>query len=247
MSGLARDELQVWWLHPQSVPAELEAHYRALLDPDERTMIDRLVFAHDRLLHLAAHALLRVALAAAGPLAAADWRFLRTGGGKPRLVPGQGGPGFNLTHTRDLAACALSWEGEVGIDAEHDRDGEAPFELGPTVFTARERAWLAGLAGPARAAGFFDLWTLKEAYMKARGLGLALSPLALEARVEPPAVVEAPQVGAWCFGRLRPTSAHHLAVVAAARPDLRRLRWRECVPLLRQGDGQQRPFTPPAG
>lgn len=245
MSALAKDEVQVWWLRTDAVPAELLPRYEALLDQEERTAVARLKFAADRQLQLGAHALLRVALAAAGPLAAADWRFARTPGGKPALAPRQQGPHFNITHTRGLAACALAWGSELGVDAEHERGGDAPFELCPTVFTPRERSWLAELPEKARGSAFFGLWTLKEAYMKAVGLGLELPPRSLEASLEPPQVTAAGRTGTWRFAALRPTNEHRLALAVAARPGLRRLRLRECVPLHRTGAWCEAPLSPP--
>ena len=237
MSELGQDEVQVWWIVPGSVPADFQRQYEELLAPDERRRIGRLVSARDRLLHLCAQAMLRAALSAFGDLAPQEWRFERSAAGKPRLVPGQTGPDFNLTHTPGLAACALAWRSELGIDAEHDRGGQAPFDLIASVFTGQERARLERLAPADRAAAFFDLWTLKEAGMKALGLGLALPPQELEVACEPPRVRRLHGSGGlWRCVRLRPTAHHHLAVVVSARPGLERLTMRSCLPLVSVGE-----------
>src|SRR5205807_3952580 len=122
------------------------------------------------------------------------WRFVRSALGKPevRLPPltlpspprggeGKGGWGsrslcFNLTHTRGLAACAVTWDREVGVDAEDwQRQGRELSEgLIRYCLSPEERACLKGLPPAERKRGFFDYWTLKEAYIKARGLGLSL-------------------------------------------------------------------------
>ncbi len=220
---LARDELQVWCLATEGLTPDAVASHHTLLNAEEQERIERLHFARDRVLHTAAHGLLRRALSAVTGAAPESWRFERAPQGKPHLAPGQAGPAFNLTHTAGLAACVLSWQPDVGVDAEHDRAGEAPLGIVSSVFTAAEQARLADLTGKARAAAFFDFWTLKEAVMKATGQGLALAPQLLEAELAPPWVGGAVD-GAWGFALLRPTAAHHLAV--AQRGGATALRWR---------------------
>lgn len=223
--GSSRDELQVWCVRTDSPSARLDG-LAGLLDDDDRARIARLVFPADRLLHQAAHGLLRLALSEATGRPAHAWRFRRGDNAKPALAPGFDGPAFNLTHTPGLAACALAWHGAVGIDAEHDRGGVAPLEVAPSVFTPAERDQLARLSGRAQAQGFFDLWTLKEATMKALGLGFALEPRSLHARPSPPAVTGAAVTGDWGFATLQPSEAHRLAVALVGSPATTRLRWR---------------------
>jgi 4'-phosphopantetheinyl transferase len=152
------------------------------------------------------------------------WRFAREPLGRLALAAGQAGPAFNLTHTRGLAACAISWLPGIGVDAEFGRDGAAPLDIAPYVFTAAEQARLARLEGAARSAAFFDTWTLKEAVMKATGRGFDLPPATLESSLAPPWVAGA-ITGDWGFALLRPTAAHHLAV-AQQGSGAARLRWR---------------------
>ena len=234
--ALGNDEVQVWCVRTANLSADLLTRYEVLLDADEVARVRRLKFERDRVLQLAAHALLRVALAAAADHAANEWRFVRTENGKPKLAQGLLGPSFNLTHTPGLAACALSWHGDVGIDAEHDRSGAAPMELTETVFTSREQTMLKNLPSIERARAFFDLWTLKEAAMKAVGLGLALEPQRLHATIGQ-SLVEAEQpgddclAGNWSFAQFPPTESHHLAVALRDAADVHRIRWREVRPL----------------
>ena len=74
-------------------------------------------------------------------------------------------------------ASAVSWEVEVGIDAEcADRRMEVE-SLAREVCSAHEQAQLRAAPPEARKALFMDLWTLKEAYLKALGVGIACGPL----------------------------------------------------------------------
>lgn len=222
---LGPDEVQVWCLRTDRPSGRLD-DLAGLLDDEDRERIARLVFPADRVLHQAAHGLLRLALSAATGRPPQAWRFRREKHAKPTLVPGLEGPAFNLTHTPGFAACALSWRGAVGIDAEHDRAGTAPLEVAPSVFTAAEQEVLAALSGRRQAQAFFDLWTLKEAVMKATGLGFALDPRGLDARLSPPLVTGAALSGDWAFATLQPSRAHRLSVALSGNAAAGRLRWR---------------------
>jgi 4'-phosphopantetheinyl transferase len=128
---------------------------------------------------------------------------------------------FNLSHTTGLVACALARQAVVGVDVEHasrrvDLDG-----VGRRVFSAGEQATLAALPVEAQADRFFEYWTLKEAYMKARGLGFALPPASFELAALPAAGyalrhLDAPDPSAgWSFHATR-LGQHRLACAAGA-------------------------------
>ncbi len=78
---------------------------------------------------------------------------------------------LGLTHTRDYAACALS-RGSIGLDLEElGRKGELR-GVEEIAFTPSERAAVEGLSGPERELPFFVIWTLKEAFLKLKGMGV---------------------------------------------------------------------------
>ena len=82
---------------------------------------------------------------------------------------------FNLSHSGDLAALAISQTGPVGIDIEAIRPVEA-LDLAGRFFAVAEQAALIALPEGERLAGFFRLWTAKEAIVKAIGCGLSRDP-----------------------------------------------------------------------
>ena len=154
--------------------AELACDF-ALLDGHERDMAQRLRIAEDRRDYVAAHALLRRMLTSAVPeVTPPAWLFDRAPRGKPFVRPrSDGSPAlpFSLSHTRGLVACAVAQAGALGLDAERDADFDVE-EVMASVCSADETAQLATLAQSERRSGFLDLWTLKEAYAKARGTGI---------------------------------------------------------------------------
>lgn len=140
------------------------------LDARERDQAGRFVFARDRRIYVAAHALLRFAAEqVAGPW---RWRIVAGAHGKPRLEPADGAPRFSLTHTDGLAAVALCREHEVGLDAEADSRDPDEAALSALALAPPEIAELDRHTD--RRQRLLQLWVAKEAVAKAVGLGLGL-------------------------------------------------------------------------
>jgi 4'-phosphopantetheinyl transferase len=147
----------------------------ATLSDEERAQHGRFHFAEDARDYAAAHALLRTVLSRDGARAPRDWQFGKTPAGKPFLrdADAGGGASFSLSHTRGMVACAVTRDADVGIDVERiDRDVNAD-GIAMRFFAPAETAALGRVAPELRAHRFFDLWTLKEALVKALGLGLS--------------------------------------------------------------------------
>jgi len=168
-------------VHIYSVGTELEdvAHHdrwRGLLSPEERGRYERFVFERDRRTFLLAHALVRLVLSAYSGVDPADLEFEFNPFGKPLVRPCKGCPCpcFSLSHTTGLAACAIAFEPEIGIDVEDTRRAADCDLLAESSFSLSEQAWLRRFPTATRGEHFYDLWTLKEAYIKARGIGLSL-------------------------------------------------------------------------
>jgi 4'-phosphopantetheinyl transferase len=144
----------------------------ALLDEGERARAARFVFERDRRRFVAAHVWTRVLLARAVGRPAASLRFAVGASGKPRLSENALDLRFNLTHAGERALVALTLGREVGIDVEEHRSIDA-LDLASRVFARGEIAALAALSPSDRLAAFYRGWTRKEAFVKARGDGLA--------------------------------------------------------------------------
>jgi 4'-phosphopantetheinyl transferase len=167
------DGITVWMVEVDTVPVALWPRLNGLLIEAERTRAARFVFEQHQRQYQSAHALKRLMLSAAsgGVVRPESWAFETEARGKPRIAD-RTGPQFNLSHTDGLVACAVSWQVELGVDVE-SLGRSAPMELATWCFTPAEEDWLRGLPAASQPTGFFKLWTLKEAYIKATGLGLA--------------------------------------------------------------------------
>jgi 4'-phosphopantetheinyl transferase len=216
------DSVAVWWMTVDTVGADTLARWRRILDSAEQDRADRFHFSRDRDGFVAAHILKRNLLSWAGGLPPSDWRFIADPLGKPQIDPALGRPRlrFSLSHTRGLVACAVSLDHAVGLDVEAldcARDG---LDIAERFFAPAELALLRAAAPGDRPDIFTRIWTLKEAYIKGTGLGLANCPLDCIA-FEPQGVRFGTALeddpANWQFTQWRPTSQHLLAL-ALRRP-----------------------------
>jgi 4'-phosphopantetheinyl transferase len=148
--------------------------WRELTELLSRTEIDRAAkfyFEQQRNEYIAAHALTRRMLSEVGGGAPKDWVFSIGHWGKP-IIEGRNDLHFSLSHTDGLVACAISREVVLGIDAE-PTNRECFFDVALRFFAPEEQIWLMSLPKASRSRGFLRLWTLKEAFVKATGMGLS--------------------------------------------------------------------------
>jgi len=100
-------------------------------------------------------------------------QFLVSEYGKPAIA-GDSNLRFNVSHTHGLAVLAFIREREIGVDIEKITPTPDARKLAERFFSQVERAALEPLSGNELQAAFFRCWTRKEAYIKARGVGLSL-------------------------------------------------------------------------
>lgn len=162
-------DVTVWFLDPLRVKSE---GWLSLLSVDERARSERFRFAEDRASYLAAHGLLRSALSQLVPeVPASRWSFALGEHGKPWL-PSHPSLHFNLSHCRQLVAVAIGAE-PLGVDVEPLDAAHATDDVAQRVYGPAELAHLAASRDAAeRVERFFTQWVLKEAWVKATGVGL---------------------------------------------------------------------------
>lgn len=154
----------------------LHTELRTLLTDVERAQEARFHFADDRLRYLVTRAMVRTVLSRYAMVAPGSWEFVCNAYGRPELAPGFAAHDlrFNISHTRGLIALAVTRGRAIGVDVENTAVREAPLGVAEHFFAPAEVAELSALAPDRRPDRFFDYWTLKEAYIKARGMGLSL-------------------------------------------------------------------------
>ena len=172
---LAKGDCVVAWLRPERIrdPQTIRDCER-ILCADESVRYRRFLRETDRHRFLVAHALKRKLLGAILQRPPESLEFTIDHLGKPDLsgrVPRE--ISFNLSHTTGLVACAVACTETVGIDVE-DCSRAIDIEVGRSVYSAAEMNALRALSEREQPNRFFQLWTHKEAYSKARGLGFQL-------------------------------------------------------------------------
>jgi 4'-phosphopantetheinyl transferase len=145
----------------------------SLLNTEEQTKASRFVFARHRRRYVAAKAALRKLLAHYVTITPATIEFVHNAYGKP-LLAARHNPCqlmFSVSHSAELAVYALTRQHEIGIDLERIRALEY-LSLAKRFFAGREYQALMQMTSVELPASFFQVWTQKEAFIKALGLGL---------------------------------------------------------------------------
>jgi 4'-phosphopantetheinyl transferase len=215
------NRVQVWTASADAVSRARLQHYRSLVAPDELERCNRFVREDDRVRFLLARAMVRTMLSEYVPVPPRDWRFRIETYGRPEVAElPAGAPDlrFNLSHTPGLVACGVTVGRDIGVDVENV-NRTLTQQVPERFFSPQEVQDLRALPDDEQQMVFFDYWTLKEAYIKARGLGLAL-PLRQFTFIRTPGygprITFAPDLhddpASWQFAQFWPTPEHRMAV-----------------------------------
>jgi 4'-phosphopantetheinyl transferase len=221
---ISRGEIHLWIVSDPVVQNRpLLRQYSEWLSEEEVARWQRFHFEKHRHQYLVTRALVRWTLSSYIPsVHEAEWRFLTNEFGRPAVanMPGDAPHlKFNISHTDGLIVMAVGLEGELGVDVEHRYRSGHTVEIAEHFFSPNEVAQLHSLPPPLQRDRFFDLWTLKESYIKARGMGLSI-PLdsfsfsfpddtSITLQVDPAA---GDRPGGWQFWQLSPSEMYKIAV-----------------------------------
>jgi 4'-phosphopantetheinyl transferase len=161
------------WRFPLDPPTAVFERFDATLSDDERRRAERFRAGHLRRRYIAGRGGLRAILAAYLDCPAEQVTFQYGPHGKPSLAFGTSFE-FNLTHSHELALCALTRVGRIGVDVEELRPMEEHGrKLIGRFFSEAEQGEFLSVPEAEQLASFFRAWTRKEAFLKAVGTGLA--------------------------------------------------------------------------
>lgn len=222
---LAINDIHLWLAsYDQINDPELHRAYWELLNPAERAQHPRFHFARDRQRYLVTRALVRTVLSRYLPIDPKHWRFNNNEYGRPSIANAEAENAhltFNISHTHALIALAVARQREVGVDTENVQDREVSLDIADHYFSASEVRELRDLPPEDQHYRFFEYWTFKESYIKARGMGLSLPldkfgfvcsrPQAVRLNIDP-ALADAPE--RWRFWQFRPTPGYLVALCA---------------------------------
>ena len=239
--AISPTRVDLWVVFTDEVDRSLLTAYRELLSCDERRREARFWFARDRRMLVIARALVRTVLSRYTVIPPAAWRFSSNEYGRPELAPELTfGPtlSFNLSHTAGMVVVGVSGTQTIGVDVENTAARDPSMDVADRFFSAVEAAALRELPAAARRERFYDLWTLKESYIKARGAGLTLPLDEFSFHVMPggrlelsigAALQDSP--GRWRVWQLRPGADHVVSLCVERAREREVLQVRRCVPL----------------
>lgn len=170
-----KNDIHLWVCRPQKIQSpELLQAYKALLTAEETTKQQRYRFAKDQHDALVTRAFVRDLLSQYADTAPQDWRFEKGEKDKPEIINPPLPLRFNISHTTDMIICAVTLEDDIGADVENIARENDVLAIADRYFSAVETRELFSLPTEKQRSRFFDYWTLKESYIKACGLGLAI-------------------------------------------------------------------------
>jgi len=206
------------------IDERLLSQLRRLLTGAERDQEPRFYFADDRKRYLVTRAMVRTVLSRYEPVAPTDWVFTKSRYGRPEIANADGTGRnlcFNISHTRGLIALGVTRDRGLGIDVENIATRSAPIDIADRFFARTETAELCRLPQERQTDRFFEYWTFKESYIKARGMGLSipLDQFSFEFPHEGGVrLAIEPQLGdrasRWRFWQFRPRPEYQLALCA---------------------------------
>jgi 4'-phosphopantetheinyl transferase len=160
------------------------------------------------------------------PVSPEQWAFSPNAYGRPEIANDNRAAraiSFNLSHTNNLIVLGVTCLNALGVDVENVHVRPAACEVADRFFSPVEVAALHALPPEVQHRRFFEYWTLKESYIKARGMGLSI-PLDQftfhfqgESQVSmsvSPGLND--RAARWRFWQLQP-SAHHLVALCVER------------------------------
>lgn len=177
MLELPARHVHLWCLTIDRPTCDL-AFLVSLLSADERVRADRFRYQRDREFFIWYRGKLRRILASYFGSAPQELRYRIGQFGKPELAE----PfdlhqlRFSISHSGNCVMIAVARQSEVGVDIEQIRPISDLLEVANNIFSRRERALFLSLEESRKLQAFFSIWTQKEAYLKARGLGLSRPP-----------------------------------------------------------------------
>lgn len=204
--------IEVYLLPTAGLDAAAVAPWCVVLDAAERARAARFAMERARVGFIAAHVLARLELAAALGIAPAALAFVAGSHGKPeaRLAGRAAGISFSLSHAEGMVGVALAVRPDLplGFDLER-RTRRIRLEVAQRFFAPREVADLREVAEARRAERLVRLWTLKEAFVKATGEGIAAGLAGFGFAGRPPRLFLAPpreaagerEAAAWRFAQ----------------------------------------------
>lgn len=217
---LAAGEVHLWFAQIAKLAPSSLAAAQAMLSVEEQRQLSRFKRERDQHTFLVSRALRRHALSRYAAVAPPAWQFTKNAHGRPQIAGPPHGISldFNISKSAGVVVCAITGGEVVGVDIEC-LDRPVSDLLFEAVLADGERASLQAWDQVEQRRRFYAFWTLKEAYLKARGEGLSQPLNTVVFEVGGEAELQARLLAApvadgisWQFSLLQPLASHRVAV-----------------------------------
>jgi 4'-phosphopantetheinyl transferase len=176
--NISDNEIHLWCaLDETIIDSNLLSLYFDLMSLEEQQQHSRFYFDKHKHQYLITRALVRSVLSLYDDsVAPKDWIFTKNKFGKPQIMAGVSARElcFNISHTDQLIVLAISLKNDIGVDVEYTARKGKMLDIAHSFFSLKEYEALSNLPPEQKNDRFFDLWTFKEAYIKACGMGLSI-------------------------------------------------------------------------
>jgi 4'-phosphopantetheinyl transferase len=230
MNAPRPDEVHSWLVDLGNAVASASA-LRDDLTPDDRAHADSMVTPARRDELIVRRGALRRILATYLHQPAASIRFTPNSAGKPEVVDASFDCRFNVSHSGSHMVVAVTAARAIGVDVQVIRPRTRCLDLARRFFSPSEVQSLSRVPADEIESAFFDLWTLKEAWVKCLGAGIAygLHRFTIDAQSDPPRLIDVDNRPAPPF-QLQRVSVERdvpgaLAVEGDAPVSVKRMRW----------------------
>lgn len=193
MMPLPENCAHVWLVDQRQVTDELLKTYPEVLSAEELQRLEQIGHPEVKRAQLISRAAVRYCLSQyAERITPHQWQFARGEKGKPCLKQPSPLPlSFNLSHSGHWLAIGIIARAEIGVDLQEFREAPSTLKMARRYFHPEEVEQLQASAGEERRELFYRLWTLKEAFFKARGTGIVTGLEKVHFRFGPESPIEA--------------------------------------------------------
>ena len=173
-NALKTDSIDLWFIVPSQLPSQHFKTLIQLLTDQEQQKIQQ--YKHQATQHtaLVTRGFARLVLAEYSEQAATTLAFKRNKHGKPELENNNRNIRFNLSHNNNLIVMAVCVDDDIGCDIEDPKRKISIEPISRRYFAKQEHQQLIALSNQIQQQRFFEIWTLKEAFVKATGIGIGL-------------------------------------------------------------------------
>ncbi|GBF81467.1 4-phosphopantetheinyl transferase [Aphanothece sacrum FPU1] len=146
-----------------------------ILNEEEQTKAKRFVLAQHQRRFIVARTTLKIILSNYLKIAPNQIKFEYSSRGKPTLIKdiNPNKLEFNVSHSEELALYGITRDRLIGVDVEYNSPIPDAEQLAKRFFCPQEYEIIRPLTSPEKEQTFFQLWTAKEAYLKATGEGIS--------------------------------------------------------------------------